>query len=423
MKTMLLAVSGMSPAIITETLYGINKRGDAWPTSVKIITTSVGDEKIWNGLVKEGQLEKLCHELGKPLLSISRNDILVIPNADGKPVEDARSEDDHEALANFIISTVRDYTQDPNMAIHASLAGGRKTMTFYLGYAMTLFGRHFDRLSHVLISDGYENSRDFYFPTRDSQNITNSKGQQLDAKNAEVTLADIPFIRQRQLVPDMLTGLDEGNTKETVNFRQLVNLINLGEQAEQIRLAINAEKQMLTITSPVYDNINVDIRISNIWSWMLYLLIVEDSLQDDPDQRGNYSRPPTKGAADIFLAGMIAERLAEHTGITLSAETIPARLAELIDNQELWKKYPTLERTLKSIIEKDGIKGGQFDTYLQNMQKELYRKLPKNLAAVLMPTQLYDEDGEVLELSGKSKNKGAAYGIALPHPRKQITIF
>ncbi len=45
MKTMLLAVSGMSPAIITETLYGINKRGDAWPKSIKIITTSIGAEK------------------------------------------------------------------------------------------------------------------------------------------------------------------------------------------------------------------------------------------------------------------------------------------------------------------------------------------------------------------------------------------
>lgn len=352
----------------------------------------------------------------------------MIPNAKGEAVADARSEEDHEALANFIISKVRDYTQDPNMAIHASLAGGRKTMTFYLGYAMTLFGRHFDQLSHVLISEGYENAADFYFPTRASQvlayrdgtQVTNKNGQQLDAKDAEVTLADIPFIRQRQLVPDMLTGLNEASTRTSVNFRQLVNLINLGEQVDKIQLHINSQQQSIKVTSPVYDNIEVEIKFGNIWSWMLYLLIAEESQLEDPVQRGNFSRPSTKEEADSILAGQMAQKLAEHYGITLSASTFIGMLEELISNDELKDRHPALERTLNSVIKNEGIKGGQFDTYLQHIQKEIQRVLPKNLASALIPTQLYGEDGEVLESTGKSKNKGAAYGIALSKPHTQI---
>ena len=108
MKTILLAVSGMSPAIITETLYGINKRGDAWPNAIKVITTSIGAEKIWNGLINQGHLARLCEALGKPLICMDQTDILVVPDASGNPVVDARTESDHEALANFITSQVRD---------------------------------------------------------------------------------------------------------------------------------------------------------------------------------------------------------------------------------------------------------------------------------------------------------------------------
>lgn len=38
-------------------------------------------------------------------------------------------------------------------------------MGFALGYAMSLFGRPQDCLSHVLVSDPYERVPDFYYPT------------------------------------------------------------------------------------------------------------------------------------------------------------------------------------------------------------------------------------------------------------------
>jgi CRISPR-associated protein (TIGR02584 family) len=59
---------------------------------------------------------------------------------------------------------VRELTADPDCAIHASIAGGRKTMGFYLGYALSLFGRPQDRLSHVLVSSPFESNQNFFYP-------------------------------------------------------------------------------------------------------------------------------------------------------------------------------------------------------------------------------------------------------------------
>lgn len=37
-------------------------------------------------------------------------------------------------------------------------------MGFFVGYALSLFGRAQDRLSHVLVSDPFESLTDFYYP-------------------------------------------------------------------------------------------------------------------------------------------------------------------------------------------------------------------------------------------------------------------
>jgi len=39
---------------------------------------------------------------------------------------------------------------DPNIQLHVSLAGGRKSMRFFAAYALSLWGRDIDRLTHVL---------------------------------------------------------------------------------------------------------------------------------------------------------------------------------------------------------------------------------------------------------------------------------
>lgn len=72
-RTLLLAVTGLSPAVITETLYGIDRNGGEWPKEIKVITTTKGKIGIVKGLITEGYLSSLCNELKNqksPLLKV-----------------------------------------------------------------------------------------------------------------------------------------------------------------------------------------------------------------------------------------------------------------------------------------------------------------------------------------------------------------
>lgn len=204
-KHTLLATTGASPQIVTETLYAIHHENQPWPDEIFLITTSFGKRKAVEGLLEQQHLQRLCEQLQLPMPAFDAAHVLVTPGADGTEVEDARSLADHEALANFIMTEVRNRTASDDTSLHASLAGGRKTMTFYIGYAMSLFGRPQDTLSHVLISEGYENIPDFWFPTRDEPHrYVDNRGEMLDASDAQVTLAVIPFVRLRDGLPEAL---------------------------------------------------------------------------------------------------------------------------------------------------------------------------------------------------------------------------
>ena len=138
----------------------------------------------------------------------------VVRGMDGEELDDIRSPADNERLADCITQAIREYTQDAEAALHVSIAGGRKTMGYYAGYALSLFGRPQDRLSHVLVTPGYEGNPDFFYPTPTSQKIKKPGDSDLenglDSAEAEVTLAEIPFIRLRDDIPARLLNGQAG---------------------------------------------------------------------------------------------------------------------------------------------------------------------------------------------------------------------
>jgi hypothetical protein len=77
-------------------------------------------------------------------------------------------------------------------------------MGYYLGYALSLYGRPQDRLSHVLVTERYENLPNFFYPTPDSRLIKDRDNQELDAHAAQIMLANIPFVRLRGGIPHFL---------------------------------------------------------------------------------------------------------------------------------------------------------------------------------------------------------------------------
>lgn len=207
-RRVLLAVSGLSPQIVTETLYALaaDETAPFVPTEVHLITTATGAQRAELSLLSDdmGWFHRLLRDYHLPGVQFDRSHIHVMRDAHGAPLADIRTPADNEAAADFITAQVRAFSADDRCALHASIAGGRKTMGFYLGYALSLYGRAQDRLSHVLVSEPFESSYDFFYPTPYSRVIQVRDGQLVDTVNAEVTLAAIPFVSLRHGLPAAL---------------------------------------------------------------------------------------------------------------------------------------------------------------------------------------------------------------------------
>lgn len=208
-RRVLLAVSGLSPQIVTETLYALAVRAARpWiPTEIRLLTTARGAEHArLNLLSGDRWFGRLRADYGLPPIHFDADCIEVIRDATGAPLADIRSQADNDATADALTEAVRALTADPDAALHVSIAGGRKTMGYYLGYALSLFGRAQDRLSHVLVDEGYEGHPQFYYPSP-GERVIHTLGpnpRPLDCQQAEVTLAEIPFVRLREGQPQAL---------------------------------------------------------------------------------------------------------------------------------------------------------------------------------------------------------------------------
>lgn len=204
-RRVLLAVSGLSPQIVTETLYALAAEPDisGIPTEVHLITTTEGARRAELALLSEdlGWFHRLCLDYKLPPIAFNRQNIHIMRDADERGLDDIRTPQDNQAAANFITAQVRHFSADADCALHVSIAGGRKSMGFYLGYALSLYGRAQDRLSHVLVNDPFESSWDFFYPTPYSRVLQTRDNKLADTALAQVTLAEIPFVSLRHGLP------------------------------------------------------------------------------------------------------------------------------------------------------------------------------------------------------------------------------
>ena len=207
-ERILLAVTGLSPQIVTETLYALTQvqQPPFVPTRVVVITTEDGARRVRLELLSEDKawFRRLCEEYDLPEIRFDEKDIHVIGDDAGRPMTDIRTPEQNSQVADQISEIVRGLAADEHSAIHASIAGGRKTMGFYLGYALSLYGRPQDRLSHVLVDEGFEGNREFFYPSPRPRTIHDREQNPMDASQARVMLADIPFVRLRDGLPERL---------------------------------------------------------------------------------------------------------------------------------------------------------------------------------------------------------------------------
>ncbi len=264
--TTLLAVTGMSPAILTETIWALacDPEEPIIPTRVRVVTTTEGRQGVlklfspcpaldnqtpWDAL--RASLQKAGHDLtGKLQFGETGNDIQIITALDPethrtRELKDIRSRSDNEAAADFLLDQVRAIVENPDLKLVASIAGGRKTMGALMYACMTLAARETDILTHVLVSEPFETLRDFWFPRQPGNPLQDREKNNHDPAKATVELARVPFVPLRNLfVKDL--GRPAGTFSRLVeSCRQNIRT----SAGEGIRLELDKARHLIAINS------------------------------------------------------------------------------------------------------------------------------------------------------------------------------
>jgi CRISPR-associated protein (TIGR02584 family) len=202
-REILVAVAGLTPQVITETLYYLTQKRDppVVIAEIHVLTTEPGRRRIRTDLLTPdgGHFYAFCQEydLDPTTITFDAERIHVLTDAAGVPLDDIRTAADSTAVADQILALIRRLTDDPTTRLHCSLAGGRKTLSALLGFALQLYGRPQDTLLHVLVDEAFENHANFFYPSRQPRLIQIRDGRELDARTARVTVAEIPYVRLR----------------------------------------------------------------------------------------------------------------------------------------------------------------------------------------------------------------------------------
>lgn len=294
----LLVVTGLAPQVLTETLFALccRKNSPAWiPDEVRIITTRSGAEHARLNLLvnSDARFHRFVADYHLPQIKFDVDHIHVIADDSGTVLDDIRTPLDNAHAADAITRLVRELTADPERELHVSLAGGRKTMGYYLGYALSLYGRPQDCLSHVLVSEPFENNRDFYYPTPYDHPIHVRQGNReitRNARDAIVELAEIPFVRLRHGLPvALLTG--------NATFRETVDAARAS--LDPPRLVVHVETGRITTGTKCFKLPPAQFALYAVFAWRAAhnQSKINAPIKDAPDLAWSYETRATLIAA------------------------------------------------------------------------------------------------------------------------------
>ena len=238
MKEVLIFVAGTTSQIITETIYAlIHQNPPVYPDEIHVITTTHGKKLIKENLIEGGRFINFCKEFRLRENLLNEDSIVIVKDHKGSPLEDIRDRQDNESLGDFIATFIKEKAGDERSRLHCSLAGGRKTMSFYMGSALQLFGRPWDKLYHVLVTPEFESNPDFYYKPKKDR-VLKKNGKELHTRDAQIFLAELPFIRIKDKIP--LNGksfkelVEEGQKEIDTSLTQPFIFINLKERVVTI---------------------------------------------------------------------------------------------------------------------------------------------------------------------------------------------
>lgn len=197
-KNILICIAGLTPQIITESLYCLSVQKKIMIDEIVIVTTKKGKDVIL-GKDKDPKTPKVSlkneiknlaklYKIKPPIFDESNNNIIVA-NEESLDLFDIRNDKQNKLFPNKLAKLLKEKTEDNKSVLHCVLSGGRKSMTAHFALVLSLFGREHDKLYHVLTKEKFE-FKDFYPKTKEERNA--------------LEISEIPFIRLRGLLGDKL---------------------------------------------------------------------------------------------------------------------------------------------------------------------------------------------------------------------------
>ena len=215
-EVVLLAVTGLSPAVVTETVWALaHEQPPVVPARVEFLTTAIGARRIRELLFTpqarfagRTAWQALREAVGAGTTELMAGEPMVVSRPDPDTgtlvaLDDIATPEENAAAASRILEAVRTVVENPDTRLVASIAGGRKTMGALLHAAVSLVGRETDRLTHVLVSSPFDAIADFFFPGQPGPPVTARDGRPLAPDQAVVRLADVPFVPLRNRFEDL----------------------------------------------------------------------------------------------------------------------------------------------------------------------------------------------------------------------------
>ena len=252
MRNILVITVGTTPQIVTETVHGLLTHSNPFvPHEIYLVTTTRA-ATVFEPFTKLGnKLEELYEHLGYAKSYVAPRVVPVI-DKEGAKVADVRAEREAIAFGNTVTKLVATLAEDPGNRIHVSLAGGRKTMGWYAGAALSLFGRDHDELSHVLVEhidgepEALEGCEDFWWPTEKDEWVPhkylkdkNGQPRLYNARNGRIDLARIPFVRLKLILSEAAFPKGE------IDYEAVVAAVAESLSAYRLRLVI--DDRMVTV--------------------------------------------------------------------------------------------------------------------------------------------------------------------------------
>lgn len=205
----LLSLVGTTPAVLTETVWALaHQLTPVVPNRVVALTTGPGRDLLADKLFAEGRWEAMKAAISANGVDVDdklrfgpiADCIRAFPDATrSRELEDVRTVEENEAVAEFFMEVVRGFTENESIQLIVSIAGGRKTSSALLHSVMTLLGRAQDKITHVIVDDCWVANRDFFYPGCEGTFTDPASQEALDSADAQLDLVEVPFVPIRYL--------------------------------------------------------------------------------------------------------------------------------------------------------------------------------------------------------------------------------